>query len=88
MIVEGGVDTEVVAHGPDVSRAAEQTDKVNAVLTLQAVLFEESTKLTHVLRIHVAVRTQAPFSSHFVDREFHSHQTEWFSAFLDAGRLG
>jgi hypothetical protein len=86
--IGGRINAEAVAYGPDVFRTAKQADTVSMVLKLLAMLFEQLTKLTHVLHIYVAVRTHAPLSGHVVGWEFHRHQTEGFSTFLDGGRLG
>lgn len=87
-VIRSRVHAETVAHGFDVFRTAKQADTVVAVLTLQAMLFEQLTKLTHMLRVYIAIRAHAPFGTHVVNREFHRHQTKGFSAFLDAPRLG
>lgn len=87
VVVGVRVDAKAVAYVLDIFRAAKQTDTVSSVLTLQAILFKELTKLTHMLHIYVAVRTHAPLSSHVVDRELHCHQTEGFGALFNGYRL-
>jgi hypothetical protein len=61
--IGGCINFEAVAYGPDVFHAAKQADTVSTGLTLQAMLFEQLTKLTHVLHIYVAVRIHAPLTS-------------------------
>lgn len=88
MVIRARIDAEMVAHCPDVFGMAKQADAVSAVLTLQAMLFKELTKLTHVFHIYVAVRTYAPLSGHVVDGKLRRHQPEGFGAFFDRCRLG
>jgi hypothetical protein len=87
MVVGSHINAEVVAHGPDVLRAAEQAGTMGAVLTLQAMLVKKLAELVDMLRIQVAIRSHAPFGAHIVNREFHRHQTKGFSAFFDAHGL-
>jgi hypothetical protein len=86
MVVGSHINAEVVAHGPDVLRAAEQAGTMGAVLTLQAMLVKKLAELVDMLRIQVAIRSHAPFGAHIVNREFHRHQTKARSSTLmDSG---
>jgi hypothetical protein len=87
MVVGSHINAEVVAHGPDILRAAEQAGTMGAVLTLQAMLVKKLAELVDMLRIQVAIHSHAPFGAHIVNRELHRHQTKGFSAFFDAHGL-
>jgi hypothetical protein len=88
MVIGSRLDPETFTHRPDIFCTAKQTDTVSAILTLQAMLLKQLTKLAHVLRVYIAVGTHAPLRSYVVNGEFHRHQTEGFGAFFDGRRLG